>query len=271
MPRLLALLLMVASTATAVATDTVILLHGLGRTSWSMSHLASTLTRDGYHVVNLTYPSRTVPLETLAHDWLPQQLRAHAATPSAASDSSTTAPSFTAPDAPAPRLHFVTHSMGGILVRLWLRDCGAPANLGHVVMLAPPNAGSELTDRLNAFPPFRWFTGTNGRRLGTAATDLPRALGPWPTAASLDSASTPASVPAGPALGIIAADRSLNPFFSALLPGPDDGKVTVASTRLAGMTDHLVLPYSHTWLAWHAETARQIRAFLVTGHFRPSA
>ncbi len=268
MPRLLALLLMVATTALAAQTaDTVILLHGLGRTSWSMSHLASALTRDGYHVVNLTYPSRTVPLETLARDWLPQQLRsldlaavaAHPITPSASSDSSTA----------APRVHFVTHSMGGILVRLWLRDCGAPANLGHVVMLAPPNAGSELTDRLNAFPPFHWFTGANGRRLGTAVTDLPRALGPWPATSSSHATSAPNPASA-PALGIIAADRSLNPFFSALLPGPDDGKVTVASTRLAGMADHLVLPYSHTWLAWHAETARQIRAFLVAGHFQPS-
>jgi hypothetical protein len=147
--------------------------------------------------------------------------------------------------------------MGGILVRLWLRDCGAPAHLGHVVMLAPPNAGSELTDLLNAFPPFRWFTGANGHRLGTAATALPSALGPWPAAAH--------------PLGIIAADRSLNPLFSALLPGPDDGKVTVARTHLTGETAHLVLPFTHTWLAWHTATARHIATFLVSGHFQPAS
>lgn len=226
-----------AAPATAAETDTVILLHGLGRTRWSMSPLAADLARHGYRVVNLTYPSRTVPLETLARDWLPAQLAAHAAN--------------------APRVHFVTHSMGGILVRLWLRDCGTPAHLGHVVMLAPPNTGSELTDRLNTFPPFRWLTGANGRRLGTAAADLPTALGPWPA-------------PAHP-LGIIAANRSLNPLFSALLPGPDDGKVTVARTHLAGETAHLVLPFTHTWLAWRTATARHIRAFLVTGHFQPAS
>ncbi|MCX6953219.1 MAG: alpha/beta fold hydrolase [Verrucomicrobia bacterium] len=245
---LLGSLLMVA---TASAADTVVLLHGLGRTGWSMSRLASVLERDGYRVVNLTYPSRSLPLESLARDWLPQQLRAHGLTPDGP-DSST--PS-------APRVHFVTHSMGGIVVRLWLRDCGAPANLGRVVMLAPPNSGSELTDRLNAFPPFRWFTGVNGRRLGTRPADLPRSLGPWPASASASAATGQ--------LGIIAGDRSLNPLFSSWLPGPSDGKVTVASTRLAGMTDHTVLPFSHTWLGWHAETARQIRAFLRDARFRP--
>lgn len=241
MKRLRFLLGLLAMVATASAANTVVLLHGLGRTGWSMSRLASALEREGYRVVNLTYPSRSLPLEALARDWLPAQLRAHSL----------------APGPTAARVHFVTHSMGGIVVRLWLRDCGAPSNLGRVVMLAPPNAGSELTDRLNAFPPFRWFTGVNGRRLGTRPDDLPRTLGPWPASAS----------PATGQLGIIAGDRSLNPLFSSWLPGPDDGKVTVASTRLAGLTDHVVLHFSHTWLGWHAETARQIHSFLRDGRF----
>ena len=235
----------VSAAGSPTSPDTVVILHGLGRTRWSMAPLASALTRDGYRVVNLTYPSRGLPLETLAHDWLPAQLRAHGI------ELATT-------DEATPRLHFVTHSMGGILVRLWLRDGGVPARLGRVVMLSPPNAGSELTDRLNAFPPFRWFTGKNGRRLGTRDTDLPQLLGPWPAEASLDSA----------ALGVIAADRSLNPLFSAWLPGPDDGKVTVVSTRLAGMRDHIVLHHSHTWLAWRTDTASQVRAFLRDGRFQ---
>jgi triacylglycerol lipase len=218
------------------AADTVVLLHGVGRTKWSMARLESALTRDGYRVVNLSYPSRTLPLEKLAAEWLPQHLRAAGA------------------DA-APRVHFVTHSMGGIVVRLWLRECGAPANLGRVVMLAPPHAGSEIADRLDGFAPFRWFTGANGRRLGTSPTALPRALGPWPAEAA--------------ALGNIAGSFSWNPLLSSWLPGPDDGKVTVASTHLAGERDHLVLPYSHTWLAWRAKTIAAIRAFLREGAFRP--
>jgi len=219
--------------------DTVVLLHGLGRTHWSMTRLAAALERDGYRVVNLSYPSRTVPLESLSAEWLPRQLRE------------------TGADA-APHLHFVTHSMGGIVLRLWLRDRRAPAHLGRVVMLAPPNAGSEVPDHLNNFAPFRWFTGVNGRRLGTRATDLPRTLGPWPAAAA--------------DLGVIAGDRPLNPLSSAWLPGADDGKVSVAATHLAGERDHLVLPYSHTWLAWRTDTIAAVHAFLRDGRFpRPGS
>jgi len=217
--------------------ETVVVLHGLGRTRWSMTHLAAALERDGYRVVNLSYPSRRLPLESLAADWLPRQLREHGVDT-------------------APRVHFVTHSMGGIIVRLWLRDHPAPANLGRVVMLAPPNAGSEVTDHLNNFAPFRWFTGANGRRLGTRPTDLPRTLGPWP-AASVD-------------LGVIAGDRPLNPLFSPWLPGPDDGKVSVTSTHLAGERDHLVVRHSHTWLAWRGDTIAQTIAFLRSGNFQRS-
>jgi len=235
-----------ASAATPPA-GTVVILHGLGRTHWSMMRLAAALEHDGYRVVNLSYPSRTLPLEALADDWLPRQLRE------------------TGADA-APHLHFVTHSMGGIVLRLWLRDRGVPANLGRVVMLAPPNAGSEVSDRLNTFAPFRWFTGINGRRLGTQPADLPRTLGSWPAATS--SGGIP---PAAGALGIIAGDRTLNPLFSAWLPGPNDGKVTVASARLVGMADFLVLHHSHTWLAWQADTIEQVLAFLRTGRFRHSA
>lgn len=222
--------------------DTVVLLHGLGRTRFSMLRLAQTLEREGYRVVNLSYPSRTMPLETLARDWLPAHLAAAGATIDRPGKRAVA----------APRLHIVTHSMGGIVLRLWLRDHPAPPNLGRVVMLAPPNRGSEVSDRLTRFPPFRWFTGANGRRLGTTSDALPATLGPWP-------------VPNG--LGIVAGDCSLNPLFSAWLPGADDGKVTVAATDLAGASDHLVLHHSHTWIAWRRDTATHVAAFLRTGTF----
>jgi triacylglycerol lipase len=216
------------------APETVVLLHGMGRTKVSMLRLASALQRDGYRVVNLSYPSRTVPVETLAADWLPRQLRESGA------DS-------------APRLHFVTHSLGGLIVRCWLREQPGPANLGRVVMLAPPNSGSEVTDALNAFPPYRWFTGVNGRRVGTAPDALPAALGSWP---------------AGRAdLGVIAGDRSINPLLAAFLSGPNDGKVTVAATHLAGERGHVVVHHSHTWLGWRRATIAQTRAFLREGRF----
>ena len=227
---------MLASAAAAPEADTVVLLHGLGRTRFSMARLACELDRQGYRVINATYPSRSQSLESLATEWLPTTLRGTAT---------------------APRVHFVTHSMGGIVLRLWLRECGAPPNLGRVVMLAPPNAGSEITDRMAAHTSFRWATGVNGRRLGTDADALPRTLGAWPKPAPGSES----------ALGIIAGDRSLNPLLSAGLPAPNDGKVSVASSHLTGEHDPLVLPYSHTWLGWRTGTIRQVSAFLRRGEF----
>jgi pimeloyl-ACP methyl ester carboxylesterase len=210
--------------------ETVLLLHGLGLNRFAMTRLACALRRDGYRVINLSYPSRSIPLEQLAADWLPAMLRAQNA------DTAT-------------RLHVVTHSMGGILLRLYLRD-HTPPHLGRIVMLAPPNHGSEVADRLRDNPVFRLFTGVNGHRLGTAADSLPRQLGP------LDAD-----------LGIIAGDRSLNPLFSAWIGAPSDGKVSVESTRLAGMRDHLVVPISHTWLQWRGPVIEQIKTYLRTGKF----
>jgi pimeloyl-ACP methyl ester carboxylesterase len=210
--------------------ETVVLLHGLGLNRFAMSRVACALKRDGYRVINVSYPSRRVPLEQLASDWLPDLLRAHQT------------------DA-APRLHFVTHSMGGILLRLHLRD-HAPANLGRVVMIAPPNHGSEVADRLQKNFFFRLFTGRNGHRLGTGADSVPRQLGP------LDAD-----------LGIIAGSRSLNPLFSAWIGRPSDGKVAIESTKLAGMRDHLVLPISHTWLQYYRPVITQVRAYLRDGRF----
>ena len=220
--------------ASSPAAETVVLLHGVAASHLMLRPLAKRLERDGYRVVNLAYPSRTMSIETLAADWLPARLRECGAES-------------------APRLNFVTHSMGGLVLRQWIATQPAPANLGRVVMLAPPNAGSEVADRLANFPPYRWIIGVNARSLGTRATDLPRALGPWPDGA--------------PPLGVIAGDRTLNRLFSAWLAGPNDGKVTVASARLAGMSDFTVLHHSHTWLPWAADTVAQVRVFLQQGRF----
>ncbi len=209
--------------------EKVILLHGLGRTRWSFWRVEQALRHDGYAVVNHPYPSRAHPIEVLARDYLAPLMAAQGT---------------------AARLHLVTHSMGGIVLRCYLRDHPVP-NLGRVVMLAPPNAGSELADRLKPTWLYRTVNGPAGQQLGTQ--DLPRALGPWPACRG--------------ELGIIAGDRSLNPLFSSWLPGPCDGKVTVARTRLAGMADFIVVPVSHTWLAWRPAVISQIRAFLRSGRF----
>lgn len=215
---------------------TVVLLHGLGLHAIAMSRLAHGLEDESYRVVNLTYPSRSVPLEELASAWLPEKLYAAGL------------------DATTP-FDFVTHSMGGIIVRLYRRDV-LPTHPGRVVMIAPPNQGTPVVDRLTSFAPFRWFTGVNGRRLGTRADSLPRALGPWPAKAG--------------ELGVIAGDHCLNPLFGAWIGEPNDGKVAVSHTKLEGMSDFIVLPHSHTWLQWRASTLVQVKAFLRSGKFMRS-
>lgn len=236
--RLLAAFLTLMPAAAFAEKETVVLLHGIGVAGWTMARLGSALTRDGFHVVNLSYPSRTVPLETLARDWLPAQLTAHHT-------------------AASPRLHFVTHSMGGILVRAWLdrqsrTGTAFPANLGRVVMLAPPNAGSEAADRLGRVWLFRALLGPNLARLGPAPENLPRALGPWPATVEL---------------GIIAGNHSVNPLASVWVPKPNDGPVSVANSHLAGERAHRVLPVSHTGILFRAVTARAVTSFLRTGCF----
>jgi triacylglycerol lipase len=229
---------MTMAPAAQAAPDTVVLLHGMGRTSASMARLAAELHAGGYHVVNATYPSRTRTVEQIANAWLPAQLER---TPWAHG---------------VGRLHFVTHSLGGIIVRAWVRE-GVPPNLGHVVMLAPPNAGSEIATRLAQFAPFGWVTGVNGQRVGVGDNDLPRQLGEWPKAA-------------GP-LGIIAGDRCFNPLWGALMPRPHDGKVSVASTHLDGERAHRVVPAGHTWLAWRRDVIGYTKRFLATGTFEAAS
>lgn len=237
--HLLIFFTMSAALPAATLPETVVLLHGLGMSGWTMSRIEHRLASEGYRVVNLTYPSRTVPVETLAGEWLPAQLAAHEI-------------------AAAPRVHLVTHSMGGIVVRAWLDDfrqrgIAPPANLGRTVMLAPPNQGTVVAEKLAGFSPFLWFTGVNGHRLGTSAAGLPRSLGPWPANAG--------------ELGIIAGNRWVNPLFIFWLDGPNDGTVAVTHTHLAGERAHQVLPYSHAWLPWRDTALDLVSAFLRTGTF----
>ncbi|HSI09042.1 MAG: esterase/lipase family protein [Rariglobus sp.] len=215
----------------ARAADTVVLLHGLGRSPLAMARVAHDLRDAGYEVRNLPYPSQRADIRTLAD--------------------ATLGPVFTGAPAGA-RIHVVTHSMGGILVRQYLHDHGMPASLGRVVMLAPPNSGSALVDRLQTWPLYRWINGPAGLQLGTASDSVPNTLGP---------------LPPGVELGVIAGNRSLNPLFSSWLSGPGDGKVTVASTHLANESAHLTVPHSHTWLMWRTPVLAEVRAFLRTGCF----
>ncbi len=146
-------------------------------------------------------------------------------------------------------LHFVTHSLGGILVRAYLAQ-KRPDNLGRVVMLSPPNQGSQLVDELRDSPLFQWATGPAGQELGTDPSNLPNRLGP-----------------ADFEVGIITGSRSLNPLTSWLVTGEDDGKVSVESAQLEGMADFLVVPNTHTFIMNSSQVALEVVHFLEQGSF----
>ena len=235
MPRLacwITLLLLMNTLASAQPDqrETVVLLHGVAMPALVMHRVARTLECEGYRVVNLGYPSRTLPIEQIAADFLPAQLAARGV-------------------AAAPRLHFVTHSMGSLVLRLYLRD-HRPANLGRVVMLGPPNHGSRAADHAAQLAFFRLVAGRNVARRGTGPQAIAKTLG----LADYD-------------LGIIAGNRSNNPLFARWLDAPNDGAVAVESARLEGMKDFIILPYSHTPMLWRSAVLAQISLFLRSGRF----
>jgi len=211
--------------------DCVVLLHGLARTARSMTQLAQAFRGLGYGVVNLTYPSRKHPIEKLTQLAIDPALSKCNLKGKA-------------------QVHFVTHSLGGILVRYYLETTKLQ-NLGRVVMIAPPNKGSQIVDKLGNLPGFGLINGPAGAQLGTDSQSIPSKLG---------AVTYP--------VGVIAGTRSVNLILSQFLPGLNDGRVTTENTKVAGMTDYIEAPTSHPFIIQNVNVIRQATNFIRTGSFQ---
>ncbi len=242
----IAVLLLIASMTAACATqartelvtagthsECVVLLHGLNRSWRAMRPMAQALQAAGFTTANVDYPSQSGSIEDIAPVAVSigvNECRASGAV----------------------RIHFVTHSLGGILLRYQNEHAPIP-DLGRVVMLGPPNHGSEIVDKARDWPGFEMLTGDAGSQLGTDAQSIPSQLGP------VDFE-----------LGVIAGTGTINVLASAMLPNPDDGKVSVASTRVEGMDDFLVVGNSHHYITRSDVVIRNTKSFLQTGAFLAS-
>ncbi len=205
----------------------VVLLHGIWRTGKSMALLAWYLRRCGYEVLNLTYPSTRLMLEQLAEHIHP-----------AIRDFAGERP-----------VHFVCHSMGGLLARAYIARYRP--RVGRVVMLGTPNHGSEVADFLKDWVLYRRMYGPAGQQLTTRNHGR-------------DGLFAPVDFE----LGIIAGTKSLDVICSRIIGVPSDGKVSVESTKLDGMKAHVLVPVSHLMLTYHPRVMALVARFLGSGVFK---
>ncbi len=211
--------------------ECVIVLHGMGRTKNSMNRIEKSLVKDNYNVWNESYPSRSESIEKLAVEHIEKGL------------------AF-CNKAKAETIHFVTHSLGGIMVRYYLQEHKID-NLGKIVMLSPPNKGSEVADFLKDVYVYKLAMGPAGQQLGTDSNSLPKSM------RSIDAN-----------VGIITGNKTLDPWFSPLIPGADDGKVSVESAKLEEMSDFMVVESTHAFIMRNALVIDQIKYFLKHGIFK---
>ncbi|MBB4288408.1 pimeloyl-ACP methyl ester carboxylesterase [Rhizobium leguminosarum] len=212
--------------------DTVILFHGIARTRKSMQKLANFLSGHGFRVVNVGYPSTRFSIGDLVDFVRPEIDGA-------------------AKEGGDGRVHFVGYSMGGLIIRAFLRN-DRPSNLGRVVMVGTPNNGSQVADFLKGWPLYRKFYGPAGQQLTTDQTAMTQLFG------TVDCE-----------LGIIAGNRTIDPVSSFIigLRVPNDGKVSVESTRLDGAAAHIVIAANHTFLPVNRTMWKETLSFLKDGRF----
>ncbi|MEZ0224111.1 MAG: alpha/beta fold hydrolase [Alphaproteobacteria bacterium] len=212
------------------AGDYIVLLHGIGRTKTTMLPLAGYLSFNGYNVINVDYPSRKKPIGELVED-------IHKVLEERKLD-------------PSKKVNFVGYSLGGLVIRAYISK-HRPANLGSVVMIGTPNQGSEVADFLKDYSLYKKYFGPAGQQLSTDQQDIKDLLG----VIDYD-------------LGVIAGRLSIDPVSSLLIiPGSNDGKVSVERTKVNNMKDHIVLNTTHTFMINNPFVMKQVRNFIEHGQF----
>lgn len=209
--------------------DYVVILHGIARSNKHMQKLATYLQKDGFEVINLSYPSTTYPIEELT-EIINKDILAQATE--------------------NKKIHFIGYSMGGLMVRALIHKYHYK-NLGKVVQLAPPNQGSEVADFVKNFWPYKKIFGPAGQQLVTNQTAVKHLFGE-----------------VNYELGIIAGNATIDPISSAIIPGENDGKVAVERTKVEGMKDHIVISASHTLFPSNKTVQKQTLFFLKNGNFK---
>jgi len=210
----------------------VILLHGILDNAFKMKWAEHQIKKAGYDVLNISYPSTRHTFEELA-DFIRDQL---AAVPELKQ---------------AKKIHFVTHSMGGLVTRYYIHK-HRPPNLGRVVMMGTPNTGSEFADFFSEQPALR---GLFDKVCGPAGNQL-RTVHVHDEKMKVDYE-----------LGIIAGCVSINPLAPFILRSESDGTVPVARTKIDGMKDHIVLRSTHVFMVYSPHALAQVIHFLKHGNF----
>jgi len=210
--------------------DYAVLVHGLARTGKSFCKLEKFLENKNYQVITVDYPSRKYNIEYLVDNYLKRLIHKKCIDKT-------------------KKINFVTHSMGGILVRYFLKF-NKLDNLGKVVMISPPNKGSEIVDFLQNSPIVNFILGPAFKQLGTGRNSVPNILG-----------NTNYEV------GVITGSRSFNLINSIIIPGADDGKVSVESAKITTMKDFMVVKRTHSFIMNGNDVISNIDNFLKVGRF----
>lgn len=209
--------------------DYIVALHGIARSDKSMRKFANYMRQEGFEVININYPSTRANLGSLV-DYVNEVITSRV-------------------NDKKKKVHFIGHSMGCLITRALITK-HRPDNLGRVVMIAPPNQGSEVADYLKDNFLYKFLFGPAGQQLITDQSEFKKMFGE-----------------VNYELGVIAGDSSLAPVGSIIIPGPDDGRVSVKATRIEGMKDHIILPDNHTFIVRDEEAMRQANHFIKFGHF----